>query len=206
MNLFDDGFPLAPEREAGLPESYPQVLVAFGLAQVVNKDKSDAAGHEVFDDREFVKIVVPGDKNSLYFQPATDSHKRRFPKSYEAFTKREKGEATVGMPIVQWAPISRGVALTLYAAHIHTVEALAEVNDTYIDRLSIANARELREKARAWLKQAADSAAVHQAAVREKKLQDQIAAMQAQMNAMQEQMAEHQAKRGQGRPPKSEAA
>jgi hypothetical protein len=191
--MLSDDFPMMLEREAGLSDLYPAVAVGFGMYPELHKAKSDVAGHDVYVEKEYVRIVVPGDKASLYFQPANDSHRRRFPKAYAEFKAREQGAGLSGMPIEQWAPVSRSVALTLKAAHIQTVEALAEVHEGNIDRLPIASARELRDKARAWLAQAKDGAAALQAASREKALQDQLAAMKARMDAMAEQMAEAKA-------------
>ena len=183
MNLSDD-FPLTLEREAGLPEHYPAVAVAFGMNPTIDKAKTKEAGHDVYKDVEFVKIVVPGDKTSMLLQPSNDSYRRRFPNAYASFQKREKRGTVEGMLLEQWPAISRAVAMTLYAAHIQTVEALAEVHDGNIDRLSIANARELRDKARAWLKHAKDGAQTLKDAAEKKQLQDQIAALQAQITEL----------------------
>lgn len=180
MQPFTDDFPMIPEVEAGAREP---VLVAFGLYPHRDKQKSLEAGHDVFVDVEYVKIAIPGDKNSLYFQPATDKHRQRFPKAYAAFKARDQ-KPLEGMPIEQWAVVSRAVALTLKAAHIHTVEALAAVHDGLVDRIA-SNGRELREKARAWLEDARSGAAAQKLASEKKELQDQIASLQAQIAALQ---------------------
>jgi hypothetical protein len=181
---FDDEFPITMEREAGMPDYVPPVAVSFGMYYQLDDRKTAEAGHDVFRDVEFVKIAVPGDKSSLYFQPATDKHKQRFPKAYEAFKARQGGRGSLeGMPIENWAPISRSIALTLKAAHIHTVEALAIVHDGHIDRIGM-NGRELRDKAKAFLDQAKDSAATMKLAGEKKALEDQLAAMQAQIAAL----------------------
>lgn len=190
---FGDDFPMMLEVEAShslpnggfvkIPDGTAPVAVAFGYAPLRDPQKSAVAGHDVYTEVEFVKIAVPGDKHSFYFQPATDVHKARFPKAYAAF--KERGMKPLqGMPIEQWAPISRSLAMTLKAAHIHTVEALAEVHDGNIAKLGF-NARELREKARAWLAEAKDSAATMQLAAEKKALEDQLAAMRAQIEALQ---------------------
>src|SRR5690606_5361567 len=143
-------------REAEMNQLVPAVSVGFGLYPVKDGKASAKAGHDVYKDVEFVRIAVPGDKNSLFFQPSDETHRRRFPKAYEAFKAREH-EVREGMPVEHWAPISRSVALNLKVMHIHTVEALAEVHDGLIDKLG-SNGRELREKAKAWLREAQDGA------------------------------------------------
>lgn len=201
--MFDDSFPMMLEREAGLPENYPAVAVGFGLYPQLNKAKTAEAGHDVYDEREYVRIVVPGDKSSLLFQPSNDSYRRRFPRAYDAFKAREKGQKESGMPIEQWAVVSRSVAMTLRSAHVHTVEALCEVSENLIDRLSVPNARELQAKARAWLAQARDGAEATRKAAENEALQKTIASLQAQIAALAARDDDHAEApaRKRGRPP-----
>ena len=180
----NDEFPMIIEREAGMPENVPAVLVAFGLYPVKDGKASAEAGRDVYKDVEFVRIAVPGDRNSLFFQPADKMHRQRFPKAYDSFQKREKNPIE-GTPIDHWPPVSRSVALNLKAMHVSTVEALAEVHDGLIDKLG-ANARELRTKAQAWLREAQEGAAAAKLASENQKLQDQLASMQAQIVALQD--------------------
>lgn len=186
MVNMDDDFPMMMEIEftPNPHNPYPPVAVAFGMYYQLDEIQTSKAGHEVYRDVEFVKIAVPGDKNSVVFQPAADTHRKRFPRAYAEFKARTAGaETREGLPIEQWAPISRSVAMTLRAAHIHTVEALAVVHDGHIDRIG-TNGRELRAKAIAFLEQAKDSSAVLKLAADKKDLQDQLAAMQAQINLL----------------------
>lgn len=185
MQLSDD-FPMTMEKEAGMPDHVPPVAVAFGLYPAIDSKKTQEAGHEVYKDVEFVKIAIPGDRNSLFFQPAEETHRRRFPQAYSAFKRREQ-QPVEGMPIEQWAPISRSVALNLKAMHVHTVEALAAIHDGYIDKIGTGG-RELREKAKVWLQEAKEGAAAQKLAAEKQALQDQLAALQAQMSALQQQI------------------
>jgi len=179
----NDEFPLMAEREAGMPEGIPAMGVAFGLYPIKDGAKSAAEGRDIYKDVEFVKICAPGDRNSHVFQPADESHRRRFPKAYQAFKDRAHNPIE-GTLIEAWAPISRSVALNLKTLHIHTVEALAEVHDGHIDRIG-SNGRELRERAKAWLADAKGGAATQQLAAEKKALQDQLAALQAQIVELQ---------------------
>src|SRR5678809_267573 len=126
---FSDEWPLMPEVEAGAPPNTAPVLVGFGVQPVVDKRASDKAGHEVYKDVEYCRIVVPGDKQSLHHQPSTDVYRRRFPKAYADFKARQGSGEIVGLRIEMWPAIPRSMVLNLKAMHIHTVEALAEVHD-----------------------------------------------------------------------------
>lgn len=184
MSILDDEFPLMMEREAGMPDWVPPVAVGFGNYHQLDQQKTVEAGHEVYVDAVFVKIAVPGDRDMTVLQPASAEHKRRFPQAWAAFQAREAGVATTeGLPIHMWAPITRATALTLRACNVFTVEQLAEVHDGNVDGLG-TNGRELREKARAFIKQGRDNAAALSLAADKKALQDQIAALQAQITAL----------------------
>ncbi len=189
VNMNDD-FPMMMETEISTnPAAQPStpVAVGFGIYYETDAAKTAKAGHEVYRDVEFVKIVMPGDKLSLVFQPASETHRKRFPKAYAAFKARTDDAGTSEeLPIEQWALISRSVAMMLRAAHIHTVEALAAVHDGHVERLG-TNGRELRAKAKAFLAQAKDSSAVIKLAAEKKALEDRMAAMQAQINQLVEQ-------------------
>lgn len=193
--MLNDDIPLILEREAGAPEHIPQVAVGFGLMPMQNEEKSSKAGHPVFVDVEFVKIVVPGDKQSILCQPSTDQYRQRFPKAYAAFQNREK-KVTEGFPIEQWPQVTRATAMTLKGLHIHTVEALAEVHDSNLGNLG-QQGRELRSKALAFVKQSQDSAAVHKMAEREEELKSTIQALQDQIADLAKRVPQEEpAKRG----------
>lgn len=172
-----EDFPMQLEREAGLPADAPMVSVCFCNCPMRDELKSRDAGHDVFVEVEHVRIAVPMDTKSLYFQPATDQHKKRFPLAYAAFKARTAGqEARVGMPIENWAQISRSLAMTLRAANVHTVEDLAQVHDGNIDR--IGDGRKLRSLAQAFVAQAADGAATAKLAAEKQDLEDRLKAME----------------------------
>lgn len=201
--IFDDNCPMIMEREFGLPEHVPQVAVGFCMEVTEDKKKSAIAGHPVFTEREFCKIVIPGDKQSLYYQPATDEKRRKFPNAYQAFKMRSTKPIAEGMPIEQWPQITRAQAMTLRAANVHTVEALAAVHDGNIDKIG-QQGRDLRAKAQAFLLVAKDTAASQAIAAENQRLKDQMADMQKQIATL----AKALEKRGPGRPRKeaSEAA
>jgi hypothetical protein len=181
--IFDDNCPMMMEREFGAPEGVPAIAVGFCMVPKEDKAKSKVAGYPVFREQEYVKLIVPGDKQSEYFQPSTDKHRQTFPNAYQAFKNRESKPVMEGMPIEQWPQVTRALSMTLRAAGVHTVEALAAVHDGNIGKLG-NNAHELRAKAQAFLSVAKDAAASQAMAVENQKLQDQISALQAQIAAL----------------------
>lgn len=184
MSTLAEDFPLMPEVEVGMPPNTDAVSVAFGMFPKVNAAKTREAGYEVFEEVEFIKIRVPGDRFFEYFQPATESHRRRFPRAYHNFKERTQGRTgLVGLPIDNWPGINRSQAMTMKGAGIHTVEELAAVGDQNVDRLGI-NGRELRDRARTYLATAKDTAETQRIAAERDALQAQLKAMQDQINGL----------------------
>jgi hypothetical protein len=184
MVTLADDFPLTVEVETGMPTGTDPVTVAFGMFPKLDQKKTREAGHEVYEEVEFIKIRVPGDRFFEYFQPATEGHRRRFPVAYRSFKERTQGRTgLVGLPIDQWPSINRSQAMTLKSAGIHTVEELAAVGEQNVDRLGI-NGRAMRDTARTYLAAAKDSAETARIAAERDALQAQLKAMQDQINGL----------------------
>lgn len=118
---------------------------------------SEEAGRPIFKDVAHIHIHFPGDRTKQIFRPVKfdddnqgPADPRRFPKQWAAFQAQAE-QVQEGTPIEQWGPLTKSQAMEFKSMHIHTVEQLAGISDS---NLSWLGARELREKASAWLKQA----------------------------------------------------
>jgi hypothetical protein len=132
------------------PNSPKQPAVPVFFTEAVRMDfKSKQAGRDIFEDREFVRILIPGDRRSAPVEPVNDEHKKRWPREYEAF-KAGQDAPLEGTPLADWPQISRARVEELAFFHIRTVEQLAAVNDVQLQQLGMG-ARELRERARLFL-------------------------------------------------------
>lgn len=200
--MYDD-IPLMMEREAGAPDHIAAIAVGFGMLPIEDASASEKEGRPVFVDREFFSARVPGDKNTHSLRLATKKDRERFPKAYAAYKER----ATVpvqGTPLEEWPQITRSQALNLKSMAVHTVEALAEVHDGHIDKLG-QNARELKTKARAYIEQAKDSAAVQKLAVESARKDAEMAELRRQIADLASRVEDGEPKRGPGRPRKEPA-
>lgn len=200
--MFDD-VPMMLERKAGEPQHADQILVGFTLYHAEDDAQSALAGHPCYVELEFVKIVVPGDKNTMIFQPADDGHRRNYPQAYAAFKAGEKKPTLEDgdIPITEWPVINRATAMTLKAAHIYSVKTLAQLQETHLEKLGY-NMRELQAKAKVWFDQAKGAAVATKAAAENEGLKAQIAALQAQMTALATQVQTPAEAPRRGRPPK----
>lgn len=115
--------------------------------------RSQQEGRPVFEDRDFVEILIPGDRRSQVHEPVTDEHKQRWPVEWKAF--QDGREAPLqGTSLASWPPISRSRVEELAYFNIRTVEQLAALDDGKLQNLGMG-ARELRGTAQAFLEAAA---------------------------------------------------
>ena len=136
-------------RDPSAPKS--PAIPQFFTEAVKLEWKSRQEGRPIFEDRDFVRIIIPGDRRSMAVEPVGDAHKERWPREYEAF--RAGREAPLeGTPLSEWPVSLMGPARVQELAYfnLRTVEQLAAVNDAQLQNLGMGS-RELRERARTWL-------------------------------------------------------
>lgn len=134
-----------------------RLYVEFTMEAIHQTAKSEEEGRPIFKDVPHVRIHFPGDRTKQIFRPVKfdDDHQgpadpRRFPQQWRAFEAQQE-QVQTGTPIEQWGPLTKSQAMEFKAMHIHTVEQLAGIADS---NLTWLGARELRDKAVAWLAQA----------------------------------------------------
>jgi len=134
-----------------------RLYVEFTMEAIHQTARSEEEGRPIFKDVPHVHIHFPGDRTKQIFRPVKfeddmqgPADPRRFPKQWAAFEAQQE-QVQDGTPIEQWGPLTKSQAMEFKAMHIHTVEQLAGIADS---NLSWLGARELRDKAAAWLKQA----------------------------------------------------
>lgn len=134
-----------------------RLYVEFTNEAIHQTFESEQQGRPIFKDVAHVRIHFPGDRTKQIFRPVKfeDDYQgpadpRRFPRQWAAFEAQAE-QIQDGTPIEQWGPLTKSQAMEFKAMHIHTVEQLAGISDS---NLSWLGARELRDKAGAWLKQA----------------------------------------------------
>jgi hypothetical protein len=164
METFDTDHNLFTRQNAG----DETLFVVFYLGIIKNEGRSIAEGRAIFDDVECVRIIVPGDKNSVVDRPASEQDKRRFARQYDLFQKGAKEDEQVsGTRLSDWPYLSRAQAEELRYLGIKTVEQLASVRDDITSRVPGLVA--LKQHASVWLAKATKSA---EAAQFTKALQD----------------------------------
>lgn len=178
--------------------------VEFYIESVKQNFLSEQEGRPIYKDTEFVKIMIPGDKNYSAEREATQHDKERFALEYARFKNgmKEEEQAT-GTPLKHWPAISRSMAKEFAAFNVYTVEQLAGMSDTAKQAFGMG-ANEWSRKAQAMLDKAAGSAAVEKYAAENEALKQRIADMEKQFAELSSRIEPE--KRGPGRPRRAENA
>ena len=150
----------------------------------------------------FVRIMIPGDKNTIIEQPVREDHKRRFPRQWLYFQAKQSEQDTtpIGTSLTQWAndepeTLNRGWIEELQILKFQTVEQVASASDAQLQRIGMGGTG-LRERAKAYLTKKNRSGTAEELDNTKK----QLAELQAQMAAL---LADKPRK---GRPPKVKEA
>lgn len=173
-------------------------FVEFYMGSVVSEYRSLQAGHPVEVDMPFVRISIPGDINNQIDTRVEDYHKARYPVQWARFEANQTQEVQ-GWKLKDWPKVTTAVVHNYAHLGVHTVEQLAGLSDTQCQKVGMG-AMELRLQAQAALASAKGVDTEKEA------MKEQLAAMQAQLQAIAEaQGVDTEAKkRGGGRPKKIE--
>lgn len=168
------GFAMAP---AGVRDDGK--IVGFRYEKEFNAQKSAAAGVRQFDDKVYVRIQNPGEKDYID-REVREEDKRRWPNQWAAFIQGRK-YVMQGTPLDLLFPDRPSICATLEQFNIHTVQQLANLDANAIGRVGIG-AQEWVNKAQAYLKMAEKGVDFHRFNAERQKWSEEKAAMQKQIN------------------------
>lgn len=155
-----------------------RLLVKFYNEPVKMEAKSDEAGRPIFEDREHISIIIPGDTKTNIVRIATDEDRERFAGPYEAF-KRQSQAAANGTPLEEWPTLTKSRVKELKSMGLSTVEQLTDLSDASLSRYGDTTDDE-RAKASAYMAKAADGAAIERYAAKSKSDEEEIARLKAE--------------------------
>lgn len=168
--------------------------IEFKNVAVENRAKSLKEGRPIFDQQEQVHIKFVGDTRKELVAPAHEkcirdpatnhwvSYAQLYHRHYEAF---KSGEAAIGegTPISELPFLTEARRAELRALHIHTAEALAQLEGPNLSRLGMFG-RELKEQAKAYIDRAKETALESRLSAENAALRAQLDALSAQVQAM----------------------
>jgi hypothetical protein len=177
-----DGDPTIFTRQNAGDES---LFVVFYMGVIKNEARTAEEGRAIFDDVECVRIIIPGDKNTVIDRPASAQDKQRFSKQYGMFKQGMSEEEQVsGTRLSDWPFLTRAQCEEFRYLGIKTVEQLAGVRDDIVSR--VPGLTQLKQHAQVWLGKTQSAA---EAAKTSKLISEQAAQIAALQEAVRDQAA-----------------
>lgn len=164
-----------------------RLMIKFEIFPHPNEIKSLEAGHPVYDDREYITIIVPGDKTSVVHRPVWAQDRTRFARQYAQFEQGEE-QTVVGLPLKLWGGIKLGQAKEFEYFNVKTVEQLAEMSDG--NGISIHGFQGLKQRARDYLAQAKEQQPLLQMRADMEKKDIEVAALTQQLSDLSSQVSQ----------------
>ena len=129
-----------------------KLLVKFHIQPKQNQHKTEDAGRPIFEDKTYITIRVPGNKQSIIIRPLRETDKKRFPAHWKAYEEGGVEEFVSGTPLEAWPALGRSQIEELKYFNIRTVEQLAGMNDS--DAQGFMGMNTLKGKAAVYLEAA----------------------------------------------------
>lgn len=184
-----------------------KLLVQFHILPMTNSEKSAQEGRPCYNDVEHVRIMTPGNKDSVVDRPVSELDRNRFRKLYDNW-RAGRAELISGTTLEAAAKDPSNTNLRLTASqieelryfHITTVEQLASVSDTNAQKfMGIAMMRGAAQK---YMEQAKTQSGETWAKAQLAERDAEINALKEAIRDQGEMIKELQVKRP-GRPPKA---
>lgn len=168
------------------------LAVTFYMGAVQNNFQTLKQGRPIFDDRLFIRIMAPGNELNIIDTFATEVDKKRFPRQWAHFNNNHKGDSReIGTPVGQWPLLTPAQGEELKGAKFYTVEQIAGASDQQLQSVGMIagmNPMTLRDKAKAYLAAASDTALPQMQVEEIAKRDQEIADLKAEQQRMAEQV------------------
>ena len=140
--------------ESFMESNRGKMAVFFHAVQVQNNFLTAQEKRPIFQERIFLKKLVPGDNTLTIDRPMREQDIEDYPVEWARF--EQKKEATVaGTPIEVWNAISETQKAEFKALNIFTIDQFAQLADIVGNKIMGFN--DLREKARTFIAASQDS-------------------------------------------------
>ena len=141
-------------NESFMEDNRGKMAVFFHAVQVKNNFKTEMEKRPIFEERIFLKKLVPGDSTLVVDRPMRETDKEDYPIEWARF-EQKKEQKSDGTPIDAWMAINDTQKAEFKALHIFTIDQFAKLPDSAGNKIMGFN--DLRTKARAFIGAAQDS-------------------------------------------------
>ncbi len=158
-----------------------KTLVRFYRDKFLLGHQSEAAGHPVYEDRDYLEIYTPGNPDP-WVTEATEKYQKQYAEAYAAY-KAGLEPSVDGVPLEQWPRMTPATVANYKAAKVTTVEQVAEMSDQVCNKLGMG-AMSDKLAAKTYLANAKDSALAQKLALVNERQQAQIDDLTAQIKVL----------------------
>lgn len=176
-------------------------FVDFYEKAIENKVASEEQGRPIFNTAIMAKVVCPGQKNQemhheliRYAEPDKEGGEpsimkknegvmMRFRRQYEAWKEGRESVELNGTPLSEFPALTASQRATMERLEIYTVDQLADVPDGALGDMGMG-AREIREKAKAYLESASGGAGVTKLAAENERLKEEMEMLKEQVKEL----------------------
>jgi hypothetical protein len=141
-------------NESFMEDNRGKMAVFFHAVQVKNNFKTEMEKRPIFEERIFLKKLVPGDSTLVVDRPMREADMEDYPIEWARFEQKKEQKAD-GTPIDAWIAINDTQKAEFKALHIFTIDQFAKLPDSAGNKIMGFN--DLRAKARAFIGAAQDS-------------------------------------------------
>jgi hypothetical protein len=137
----------------------PGVVARFYKGSIQNNFKTQEEGRPIFEERDMIDILIPGNPKLTVVDEVKPYHKERFPRQWAAYQLNNTDNHITGTPLAQWARVTPVMKDQLAAIGFLSVENVAQASDQSIASIGMAvgvSPHTFREQAKNYLKLAAD--------------------------------------------------
>lgn len=164
-------------------EEDSRLHVRFYLEPLEQTARSIKEGRRIFEDTEFIEIMIPGDKLNIIKRQVFDIDKQRFAQQYARF-KQGLADQTIGTPLTELTFITASKVKEYEYFGIKTIEQLAGAADGGDAGMRMMGFQGDKQKANAFLAAAKGNAPINELRAKLDERDNVIEAMQRQMQEM----------------------
>jgi hypothetical protein len=181
--MFDEPTHLARPDESRYAHD-ARLYVEFLREPVMHPGKSREAGRAVYEERDFIRIHVPGDKTSVVYRQVTEQDAQRFADRYAKW-KTGQQDAVVGTPLTALPGMTPSKVEEYKYFKIVTVEQLADAPDNLGQKFMSFQAD--KQRAKAFMEVAANNAPIERMNAELQKRDAEIENLKTMVEALQAQ-------------------
>jgi|TARA_R110000868_G_scaffold68033_2_gene201355 hypothetical protein len=171
-------------NESFMEDNRGRMAVFFHAVQRQNNFKSEKEKRPIFEEKIFLKKLVPGDNTLTIDRPMRETDIDEYPVEWARY-EQKKESAPTGTPIDVWTAISETQKAEFKALNIFTIDQFANLADIAGNKIMGFN--ELRDKAKAFIDAAQNAELVDEMrAETDKKLQAQAVQIEELHNMIKE--------------------